>query len=359
MIKSLNSLDYTIYFGQESYAILDKYLLKNKSNLSKIFILVDSKVHEHCLPVLISNIFLSKANIIKIESGEHHKNIKTCMQVWETLSDSGADRNSLLINLGGGVVADLGGFVASTFKRGMRYVNIPTTLLAQVDASVGGKTGVDLGKIKNQIGVFSYPEMILIDTNFLKTLPQRQINSGFSEMLKHGLIADKAHWQRLNASYQKMDCMNYKELENLIFDSVSIKKRIAMQDPKEKNIRKILNFGHTIGHAIESHFLNTDKHLFHGEAIAAGMICEAYLSYKTTGLSKEEMVKIKEAFLAVFPQIDLSESDLTSILDYMQHDKKNINGIINFSLLSEIGNCIFNSQVDPELIKESFFYYKE
>ncbi len=356
MIKSLNGLGYTIYFGQESYDKFDKYLVENKSNLSKIFILVDSKVHGHCLSVLRSNLSLSKANIIKIESGEHHKNIKTCKQIWENLSNLGADRNSLLINLGGGVIADLGGFVASTFKRGIRYLNIPTTLLAQVDASVGGKTGIDLGNIKNQIGVFSYPEMILIDINFLKTLSQRQINSGFSEMLKHGLIADKAHWQALNASYQKMD---YKTLENLIFDSVSIKKRIVERDPKEKNLRKILNFGHTIGHAIESHFLNTDKHLFHGEAIAVGMICEAYVSYKTAGLSKEEMAEVKRAFLTIFPRIDLSDLDLTSIVNYMQHDKKNINGIIYFSLLSEIGNCTFNCQVDPEQIKESFFYYQE
>ncbi|APD08068.1 3-dehydroquinate synthase [Flavobacteriaceae bacterium UJ101] len=353
-MTKINCLDYSIYFGLESYSKLNDYLIANQTNISKVFILTDNNTNEYCLPILMANSVLSEVEIIEIEEGEINKNIETCVLLWDTLSELGADRNSLMINLGGGVITDMGGFVASTFKRGIRYINIPTTLLSQVDASVGGKTGIDLGHLKNQVGVFSYPEMILIDTQFLQTLEQRQLKSGLAEMLKHGLIQDKTHWETLNYAYKDLD---YDQLENLIYDSVSIKKNVVESDPKEKGLRKILNFGHTIGHGIESSLLNTENQLLHGESIAIGMICEAYIAFKTTNLPEKEMKEIKSSLLAVFPKVDSSIFNLDSILNYMEHDKKNIEGEFKFSLLSKIGECEFNCPATMELIKESFEFY--
>ncbi len=355
MIK-INCLDYNIYFGLESYSKLNDYLISNRTNISKVFILTDTNTNEYCSPILMANSVLSEVEIIEIDEGEINKNIETCVFLWETLSELGADRNSLMINLGGGVITDMGGFVASTFKRGIRFINIPTTLLSQVDASVGGKTGIDLGLLKNQIGVFSSPEMVLVDTQFLQTLDQRQLKSGFAEMLKHGLIMDKTHWETLNYAYKDLD---YDQLGNLIYDSVLIKKNVVESDPKEKGLRKILNFGHTIGHGIESSLLNTKNQLLHGEAIAIGMICEAYISHKIIGLSKEETEDIKTSFLNFFPRADASILNHNSILNYMNHDKKNIDGEFKFSLLSSIGVCEFNCLVDIDLIKDSFTFYQK
>lgn len=354
MVK-IDCLNYSIYFHSESYSELNRYLTENQTNISAVFILTDRNTNEYCLPILMANSILSEVEIIEIEEGEINKNIETCTLLWDTLSELGADRNSLLINLGGGVITDMGGFVASTFKRGIRYINIPTTLLSQVDASIGGKTGIDLGYLKNQVGVFSFPDMILIDVQFLQTLDQRQLKSGFAEMLKHGLIIDKTHWKTLNYAYKDLD---YDQLKNLIYDSILIKKKIVENDPKEKGMRKILNFGHTIGHGIESSLLNTKNQLLHGESIAIGMICEAYISYKTTGLSKEEMDEIKTSILTIFPKVNSSIFDLDSILNYILHDKKNIKGAFKFSLLSKIGLCEFNHPSTTTLIKESFDFYK-
>lgn len=353
-MATINCLDYSIYFGLEAYSKLNDYLVENKANISKIFVLTDNNTHECCLPILMANSVLSDVEIIEIEDGETNKNIETCVLLWDTLSELGADRNSLLINLGGGVITDMGGFVASTFKRGIRYINIPTTLLSQVDASVGGKTGIDLGHLKNQIGVFSYPELIVMDTQYLRTLDQRQLKSGLAEMLKHGLIMSKTHWETLLYAYESLD---YDQLENLIYDSVLIKKEVVESDPKEKGLRKILNFGHTIGHGIESSLLNTEHQLLHGEAIAIGMICEAYISNVTTGLSVEEMQVIKTSILKIFPKVDTTLFNLDTILHYIGHDKKNIEGEFKFSLLSEIGKCEFNCPVTVKLIEESFEYY--
>ncbi len=353
-MTSIDCLDYSIYFGLEAYSKLNDYLVENKANISKVFVLTDNNTNDCCLPVLMANSVLSDVEIIEIEEGEINKNIETCVLLWDTLSELGADRNSLLINLGGGVITDMGGFVASTFKRGIRYINIPTTLLSQVDASVGGKTGIDLGNLKNQVGVFSYPELIVVDTQYLQTLAQRQLKSGLAEMLKHGLIMNQTHWETILYAYESLD---YDQLENLIYDSVMIKKTVVESDPKEKGLRKILNFGHTIGHGIESSLLNTDHPLLHGEAIAIGMICEAYLSNVLTGLSEQEMQEIKTSILKVFPKVDSSLFDLDSILHYIGHDKKNVDGEFKFSLLSKIGKCEFNCPVSKDLIKDSFLFY--
>ncbi|MCL4113019.1 UNVERIFIED_CONTAM: hypothetical protein GTU68_064149 [Idotea baltica] len=276
------------------------------------------------------------------------------MQVWNDLSNLNADRKSLLINLGGGVLTDLGGFVASTFKRGINFINIPTTLLAMVDASVGGKTGVDLGVLKNQIGVINQPEMVLVVPNFLKTLEERQLHSGFAEMLKHGLIQSEIYWQELKL------VSNFNELDKLIHDSVLIKNDVVLKDPTEQNIRKTLNYGHTLGHAIESHFLedNSKETLLHGEAIAIGMILEAYLSKTLTGLSLAELDDISKTFLSRYEKVSFSDADIEVILSLLKFDKKNSHGNINFVLLNSIGETQIDVKIDSNLFSEAFSYYK-
>ncbi|MEQ8926380.1 MAG: 3-dehydroquinate synthase family protein, partial [Fulvivirga sp.] len=250
---------------------------------SKVAVLVDENTHEHCLPHLGIKDFV----LIRINSGEVHKNLATCQFIWETLTDHGFDRQGLLLNLGGGVIGDMGGFCASTYKRGIRFVNIPTTLLAQVDASVGGKLGIDFNRFKNHIGIFAEPEAVIIDPFFLETLPANELRSGFAEVIKHHLIRDLDGWKQLSQS--KMETLNWLEV---IKHSVEIKNDIVIKDPKESGVRKILNFGHTIGHALESHYLNSDEPLLHGEAIALGMICESHISYQKNMISKEMLKEI-------------------------------------------------------------------
>jgi len=292
--------------------------------------------------------------VLEIASGEINKNIATCMHLWETLSQLNADRKSLVVNLGGGVVTDLGGFVASTFKRGVKFINVPTTLLSMVDASIGGKTGVDLGPLKNQIGVINQPEMVLIIPEFLKTLEERQLQSGYAEMLKHGLIASASYWETLKF------VSTFKGIDAMISDSVAIKNKVVLEDPTELNIRKILNFGHTLGHAIESYFLESNEHetLLHGEAIAVGMILEAFLSTKISGLSETELHEIKKVFLERFDKIEFSTTDIANILSLLKFDKKNSHGTINFVLLSAIGEPVIDQQIPIDLYKEAFAYYK-
>jgi 3-dehydroquinate synthase len=293
--------------------------------------------------------------VLEIASGEVNKNIATCMNLWQVLSDLDADRKSLILNLGGGVVTDLGGFVASTFKRGVDFINVPTTLLAMVDASVGGKTGVDLGSLKNQIGVINQPEMVLVVTSFLKTLKDRQLQSGYAEMLKHGLIQDNTYWETLKA------VSTFDGLDNMIHTSVGIKNRVVLEDPTEQGLRKILNFGHTLGHAIESYFLESTalQTLLHGEAIAIGMILEGYLSYKLAGLSEHEMNDIKSTFLKRYEKVSFLDEDIYAILSLLKFDKKNSHGNINFVLLKQIGTPVIDVQIPPNLYLEAFAYYKE
>ena len=262
-MKSIVTASYSIHFNQNAYDSLNAYLAK--SSYSSLFIIVDENTYEFCLSSFMAAIEGDyHFEVLEIESGEVNKNVATCMNLWEALSDLDADRKSLIINLGGGVVTDLGGFVASTFKRGVDFINVPTTLLAMVDASVGGKTGVDLGALKNQIGVINQPEMVLVVTSYLKTLEERQLQSGYAEMLKHGLIQDKPYWETLKS------VSTFDGLDSMIYNSVSIKNKVVTEDPTEQGVRKILNFGHTLGHAIESYFLKSEARetLLHGEAIA-------------------------------------------------------------------------------------------
>jgi 3-dehydroquinate synthase len=351
---SITSSSYAVHFNETAYSKLNEHL--RQENYSKIFILVDENTHTFCLAPFMAEIAGDyDFEVIEIEAGEINKNIETCTQVWEALSELDADRKSLLINVGGGVVTDLGGFVASTFKRGINFVNVPTTLLSMVDASVGGKTGVDLGTLKNQVGVINQPEMVLVVSSFLQTLEERQMQSGFAEMLKHGLIKDDKYWKDLKS------LNSLENIDDLIYHSVCIKNEVVLQDPTEQNIRKILNYGHTLGHAVESYFLENPKYdlLLHGEAIAVGMILEGYISYKLTGLPKEELEDIKSTFLSNYPKVNFSSEDIEAILKLLKFDKKNSHGNINFVLLKKIGSPVIDIKVPQELLEESFAYYKD
>ena len=355
-MKSITAKGYKVEFTEKQYIILNKFL--ESQQYSSVFVLADTNTEEHCLPIFLSNLSTeSTIEIISIEAGEENKNIETCSGIWSVLSELGADRKSILINLGGGVVTDLGGFVASTFKRGIDFINIPTSLLAMVDASVGGKTGVDLGALKNQVGVIVNPKMVLVDPQYLNTLPSEEYRSGYAEMLKHGLIQDQDYWNHLK-DYTKISS---EDIQELIHHSVGIKNKVVLEDPYEHGLRKILNFGHTLGHAIES-FCLTQKNkttLLHGEAIAIGMILEAHLSTELTGLSQDESDEIKTIFNSIYSKVDFTENEIVSILALLQYDKKNSHGKVKFVLLEAIGKPVTDIEVPTTLFKASFVYYKQ
>lgn len=354
-MTSITTSSYAVHFNSVGYQKLNAYLRDHR--FSKLFIIVDTNTHTHCLPHFMAQLETNlECEIIEIEAGETHKNIDTCIGVWNALTELGADRKSLIINVGGGVVTDLGGFVACTFKRGLKYINVPTSLLAMVDASVGGKTGVDLGALKNQIGIIASGDMVIIDSHFLSTLPQNHLKSGLAEMLKHGLIYDLVYWDKL----QNLNTLYLEDFDGLIHRSVEIKNDIVTADPFEQGLRKTLNFGHTLGHAIESYYLSkTDKEeLLHGEAIAIGMIMEAYLSTQLLNFPKDHLETIKQSFLKVFPKVSIETADYEPIIDLLKYDKKNEHGNINFVLLETIGTPKVDCLVENELLLEAFAYYK-
>lgn len=324
---------------------------------SAVFIITDSNTSQYCLPNFLAHVATTTPiEIVEIEPGEENKSVETCIEVWHALTDLGADRKSLIINLGGGVVTDLGGFVASLFKRGVDFINVPTSLLAMVDASVGGKTGVDLGSLKNQVGVISNAKAVLIHPDFLETLPAEQMRSGLAEMYKHGLIADRGYWNNLI----DLSDLTTDDLANLIRRSIEIKNNIVTLDPTEKGERKILNFGHTTGHAIESYFLENDsrKTLLHGEAIAIGMVLESYLSFEKGMLSVVEYREIKSVINAFFDRTDFTPHDIEAIVKLLVHDKKNEFGRVQFVLLEGIGKAKFDQLVENDLIYSAFEDYK-
>lgn len=341
-----------IEFLDEEFSQLNDYL-KNKT-FSQIFILVDENTHEHCLPQLLGNLETSLPyEIIELEPGEELKNLESAAMLWSILSEFKADRKSLLINLGGGVISDLGGFVASTYKRGIPFVHIPTTLLSMCDASIGGKTGIDHGFLKNVVGTFSSAEKIFVYPNFLSTLPKEEKFSGLAEMLKHGLIADKNHWQVLS----KLDLKKEQEIPSSeIKRSMEIKNEIVQQDFEEKNIRKLLNFGHTIGHAIESLLLASDQKKTHGHCVAVGMLIESLISMNMGLLSKEDTDEITTVLTHFYKPITLCSWE--SLLKYMQNDKKNEKGEIRFTLLEGIGKAVFDQNVPLEVIKNAISTYE-
>lgn len=343
-----------VYFNDTGYQKFSEYISGNR--FSKIFILVDSNSHLYCLPVFLRKaVFLTDFEIIEVEPGEENKDISTCSGIWNSLSDLSADRKSLLINLGGGVITDMGGFAALCFKRGISFVNFPTTLLAMVDAAVGGKTGVNLGSLKNQIGIIKPADMVVADTAFLQTLPPAQMRSGLAEMLKHGLIKKEDHWKKLQA----LSDLTLEDLDDLILESILIKEEIVEQDPLEDGLRKSLNFGHTLGHAIESYFLEDQGKgkLLHGEAVAAGMVLETFISKELLSFPEEKLLEIKEHLISLYGRIPLEEHDIDKIISFLKFDKKNESGRINFVLLKKIGEPVFDCQVPGRVLKEAFRYY--
>ena len=369
-MKTINTDKYNIHVGDDSLGELNKFLSEGK--YSSVFVLVDQNTKKHCLKKLSPDSYRDdnyKLTIIQIKSGEKNKNIRTCEKIWNELLKQNADRRSLLINLGGGVITDIGGFAASTYKRGIDFINIPTTLLAQVDASVGGKTGIDLSGFKNQIGTFAFPKAVFINPGFLKTLSKRELLSGFAEVIKHGLIADENYWKQIQASSPALELRSQPSREARLFQekgalseiiahSIEIKNKIVASDPYEKGLRKTLNFGHTIGHAIESASLKTKKPLLHGEAIAIGMICEAYISRKCCRLSGEELSEIVSSITSIF-QPKAIKYPAKKLIALMKQDKKNNNSEINFTLLSSIGKAEVDHTCTEELIEESIAFFNE
>ncbi len=351
-MQAIESLGYQVYFEENLESLLSFIGAKD---YSQVIILVDRNTNDHCLPVFQSFVpDLLDYDIIEVDPGEENKNIDYCIGVWKTMLDFGLERKALMINLGGGVVTDLGGFAASTFKRGIDFIHIPTTLLSQVDASVGGKTGIDLDNVKNIVGTFAQPKAVFISTKFLETLDNRQLRSGFAEIIKHGLIQD-------TDLYEECKTTTYTEVSaSVIHRSVQIKNKVITEDPTEKGFRKILNFGHTIGHAIEGYSLfNDEQPLLHGEAIAIGMICEAYLSYTYTGLPEDELKDITSYLLSLYPAYQYSSNLYGQFVDLMKNDKKNERNKIGFALLKSVGDCRYNVYVEEASIVEALDYYLE
>jgi len=348
------SNNYYVNFEEDAYSKMNKYISGFKP--STIFILVDENTSDHCLPLLLEQLETEQIiEIIEIESGEINKNLDTCSGVWNALTELGADRKSLLLNLGGGVITDLGGFVASTYKRGISFINIPTTLLSMVDASVGGKTGVDLGVLKNQIGLFSDPEMVIIDPHYLETVSKRELRSGLAEIIKYGITYDINIWNTIR-DFKEFTISN---LSSLIHRSIEIKNEVVTKDPKEAGIRKVLNFGHTLGHGIESYFLESEdkKNLTHGEAIAIGMITEAYISEALFSFPSEALKNIKKTIIDIFGKVQILASDYDAIMELLIHDKKNVAGQVNFVLLTDFENYKLDCKVEKSLIIKALDYY--
>ena len=348
--KIHSNIVFSQYIGEELGKIVQKY------PVGKVFLLTDQTAGGFCMPAIEPVIEEFNIKTLAIPSGEENKTIQSVGLVWSFLSNQGADRKSLLINLGGGMLTDLGGFAASTFKRGLDFVNIPTTLLAQVDASLGGKTGFNFNGLKNEIGVFKEPHSVLINTHFLKTIDHANFLSGYAEMLKHGLIKSWKHWQELLA--YDFENINYERLQEIIAHSVAIKEWHVLNDLTEQNIRKALNFGHTIGHAFESYAMKTGRPILHGYAVVYGMIAELYLSSRQCGLEMSELESISAWLIARYGKFEIQESDFQALYQLMTHDKKNEGTRINFTLIPEIGKVEINVDCPHELIFEALKYYK-
>lgn len=351
-MATIKSTSYSIYIGEKSFDALNTFLTKNK--YSNYYIICDEHTFEFCLPTLLFHApLLNDAEIIELESGEDKKTLETCLQVWGALTDTGADKKSLVINLGGGVISDLGGFVASTFKRGIDCINIPTTLLSMVDASVGGKTGVDFEGIKNHIGTTSEPKAVFVNPNFLETLSERQIRNGYAEVIKIALIADAEFWKQLKKIKKIRDFCS----EDIITKAIELKNIIVKKDLHEKNLRKSLNFGHNIGHALESSLIEKKKDILHGEAVAAGIIMEADIAESLKRISSKEQKEITDYISFIYKNIKITKETETQLLKYILHDKKNIGDDLCFALPKGIGAYELYCGVKIDIIKKAINCY--
>lgn len=350
-MQRLDLDDYSIFVGDVFPAL--KIFLKEK-NYARTVLIADDNTRKYCLPILAKHLDISNFLLITVPEGELNKNIQTAQFIWKEMMDNGIGRRDLCINLGGGVIGDMGGFAASTYKRGIDFIQIPTTLLSQVDASIGGKLGIDFNEVKNSVGVFENPKAVFVDPVFHATLPKGELRSGFAEIVKHSLIEDKAQWERIR-KIKTLDNINW---VSFLAPSLSIKQRIVEIDPFEAGLRKALNFGHTIGHAIESDLLETPNRLLHGEAIAIGMICESYIAHKVTGLTLSALEEITNFFIKIYGKIDLNRDSYPKLIRLMKKDKKNEKDEINFTLLTSPGKAIINQTCNQALIMESLDYYR-
>ena len=323
----------------------------------RIFVLTDETTQQLCWPKIKNFKALKDCTPIIIKATDTHKNLDTLSQVWQALSSGGATRHSLMINLGGGMVTDLGGFAASTFKRGIDFINIPTTLLAMVDASVGGKTGINFGGLKNEIGVFSDSRFVIINTQFLDTLDHDNICSGYAEMLKHGLISDERTWAELVTF--NLDNPDLSQLQRMVADSIKVKERIVEADPHEHGIRKALNLGHTMGHAFESFTMRRGTPILHGYAVAYGLISELYMSARKTDFPTDRMHQTVRFIRENYGTLNITCDDYPTLIELMHHDKKNTAGIINFTLLGNVGDIRINQTANEEEIKEALDFFRE
>ena len=323
----------------------------------RIFVLTDETTQQLCWPKIKNFKALKNSTPIIIKATDTHKNLDTLSQVWQALSNGGATRHSLMINLGGGMVTDLGGFAASTFKRGIDFINIPTTLLAMVDASVGGKTGINFGGLKNEIGVFSDSRFVIINTQFLDTLDHDNICSGYAEMLKHGLISDERTWAELVTF--DLDTPDLSQLQRMVAESIKVKERIVENDPHEHDIRKALNLGHTMGHAFESFAMRRSTPILHGYAVAYGLISELYMSARKTAFPTDRMHQTVRFIRENYGTINITCDDYPTLIELMHHDKKNTSGIINFTLLGNVGDIRINQTANEEEIKEALDFFRE
>lgn len=323
----------------------------------RIFVLTDETTQQLCWPKIKNFKALKDCTPIIIKATDTHKNLDTLAEVWQALSNGGATRHSLMINLGGGMVTDLGGFAASTFKRGIDFINIPTTLLAMVDASVGGKTGINFGGLKNEIGVFSDSRFVIINTQFLDTLDHDNICSGYAEMLKHGLISDERTWAELVTF--DLEYPDLSQLQRMVAESIKVKERIVEADPHEHGIRKALNLGHTMGHAFESFAMRRGTPILHGYAVAYGLISELYMSARKTAFPTDRMHQTVRFIRENYGTINITCDDYPTLIELMHHDKKNTSGIINFTLLGNVGDIRINQTANEEEIKEALDFFRE
>lgn len=337
-----------IIFTHQPLEQLTLFLASRK--YSDVVCIVDENTEKHCLP-LFQNLF-KEENIIRVTSGEEQKNLNTCTQIWERLTALELDRKAVVVNLGGGVIGDMGGFCAATYKRGIDFIQIPTTLLSQVDASVGGKLGIDFHSFKNHIGVFQVPQAVIISPVFLKTLSPRELRSGFAEVIKHALIADANAWDAL-----KTKTLEEQNWDEVIPHSVAIKSKVVEADPTEKGLRKILNYGHTLGHAVESFFLENNNRILHGEAIAIGMITETYMAVQKKFILESDLIEIQNYILKIYGFVKIPAEHLNYIISLTKQDKKNEKGAVLFSLLNKKGEANFNIQANDEEMLAALTYY--
>ncbi|GHT32800.1 3-dehydroquinate synthase [Bacteroidia bacterium] len=340
------------------HLVMDIAVFLSTLKYDKLFILTDTNTEEKCYPLLKDVPAIQQGRLLITPAGDTYKNLERVANIWRILSNEGASRHSLLINLGGGMITDIGGFAGATFKRGLQTINIPTTLMASVDAAVGGKTGINFNGLKNEIGSFYAPLCVFIDCRFLQTLDYPNLLSGYAEMIKHALICSPEHYASI-LSFDLDGEIDYVRLNKMVAQSVAVKERIVEEDPKEHGIRKALNFGHTIGHAIESLSFKQNEPLLHGHAVAIGIVCELYLSYKQVGFPSEKLTQVTHYIKEYYPSYIFDCNDYDALYEFMTHDKKNEGGIINFTLLSDIGKVHINQSVNKEVILESLDFYRE